>query len=79
MLFRLTAHPHKRIEQIVNHFALSFGHAPFYFTQGLDCSGATGQKPAFATIPAFPPCQLERAGWQKAHLLARHDSPLRSP
>jgi hypothetical protein len=30
MLFGLTPHPHKRVEQIVNHFLLSFGHASFY-------------------------------------------------
>jgi hypothetical protein len=30
MLFRLTPHPHKRVEQIVNYFVLFFGHASFY-------------------------------------------------
>jgi hypothetical protein len=30
MLFRLTPHPHKRVEQIVNYFVLSFGHASLY-------------------------------------------------
>jgi len=30
MLFRLTPHPHERVEQIVNYFLLFFGHAPFY-------------------------------------------------
>ena len=30
MLFRLTPHPHERIEQIVNYFVLFFGHASLY-------------------------------------------------
>jgi hypothetical protein len=30
MLFRLTPHPHERVEQIVNYFVLSFGHASLY-------------------------------------------------
>ena len=30
MLFRLTPHPHERVEQIVNYFLLSFGHASLY-------------------------------------------------
>ena len=35
MLFRLAPHPHERIEQIVNYFLLSFGHAPFYSVSNL--------------------------------------------
>jgi hypothetical protein len=30
MLFRLAPHPHERVEQIVNYFLLSFGHASLY-------------------------------------------------